>query len=481
MADKKKNIGNDDIIRFLWQAINYPETLDKDIVLDDSGFADAKKARTFGEFRNHVIQKASENPEYLVPVLESMTAYMDEDVPATAWSQSAAKQKDLNLDNMGRADVDALTQALALQLGFADNDETNGALKAMLSETYGKNTLMDNVGRRKMNELIYGKLKNPETRDPFLAALDFSPYADDDYVYDELMKRVLRSQRVKDYDEGNTALKFLSSMAFPQSSKKQAEGLVPNNNDMMADLGTLGALALTKNPLIAAGVGIVGDVVHDAVEEGGRTKEYEYGENERTGKGDWKEGAAGQGRGADVLTMLALGGAAGGMGRGLSALRNARFVKPMVDKAGELVGKGADKVLGLFGKGGEKAASRSEKAAITRQKNKVEKARKDAYEAEVDAKRFSPDKSFENEEELGASIEEAAAKRIFAEDKASRFDAERRKLEEMLAKQGAKSENNLVKYLKAAGRGAGNVASGRIYDPNFYAVDFLQGLLRPKE
>ena len=53
MADKKKNIGNDDIIRFLWQALNYPETLDKDIVLDDSGFADAKKARTFGEFRNH--------------------------------------------------------------------------------------------------------------------------------------------------------------------------------------------------------------------------------------------------------------------------------------------------------------------------------------------------------------------------------------------------------------------------------------------
>ena len=423
MADKKKNIGNDDIIRYLWQAINYPETLDKDVVLDDTGFADAKKAKTFGEFRNHVIQKAAENPEYLAPVLESLTAYMDEDIPATAWSQSTAKQKDLNVDNMGRSDVDALSQALALQLGFADNDETNGALKAMLSETYGKNTLMDNVGRKKMNELIYGKLKNPETRDKFLAALDFSPYADDDFVYDELMKRVLRSQKAKDYDESNAVLNLHGSMAFPQSSKKQAEGLDPNTNDVVADLGTLGVLAITKNPLIAGGVGIGGDIIHDALEERGRRKEYEYGENERSGQGDWKEGAVGQGRGADALTMLALGGAAGGMGRGLSALRNARFVKPIVDKAGELVGKGADKVLGMFGKGGEKAASRSEKAAITRQKNKVEKARKDAYEAEEDAKRFSPDKKFENEEEMGASIEESAAKRIFAEDKAKALEA----------------------------------------------------------
>lgn len=481
MADKKKNIGNDDIIRFLWHALNYPETLDKDIVLDDSEFADAKKARTFGEFRNHVIQKASENPEYLVPVLESMTAYMDEDIPATAWSQSTAKQKDLNLDNMSRSDVDALTQALALQLGFADNDETNGALKAMLSETYGKNTLMDNVGRKKMNKLIYGKLKNPETRDKFLAALDFSPYSDDDYVYDELMKRVLRSQRAKDYDEGNSVLNLLGSMAFPQSSKKEAEGMEPNSTDMLADLGTLGALMITKNPLLAAGVGIGGDVVHDAVEEGGRSKEYEYGENERSERGDWKEGAVGKGRGADILTMLALGGAAGGVGRGLSSLKNARFVKPMVDKASELAGKGADKVLGLFGKGGEKAASRSEKAAITRQKNKVEKARKDAYEAEVDAKRFSPDKSFENEEELGASIEEAAAKRIFAEDKAKALDFEKRKLEEMLSKFGEKQPNKLLQFLSAAGRSAKNVASGRIYDPNFYAVDFMQNLFRPKE
>ena len=51
----------------------------------------------------------------------------------------------------------------------------------------------------------------------------------------------------------------------------------------------------------------------------------------------------------------------------------------------------------------------------------------------------------------------------------------------MLAKQGTKGQNKVLQYLSAAGKGAKNAAAGRVYDPNFYAIDFLQNLIRPKE
>lgn len=477
---EKKNIGNEDIVRFLWQALNYPETLDKDFVLDDTNYGDAKKARTYSEFWNHVSNKAKENPEYLIPVLESLSAYTDTDVPATAWSQDAAKQRDLNIENMGIGDVDSMSQALALALGYSDNDTKNGALKAMLADTYGKNTLMDNVGRKKLNELIYGKLNDPESRDKFLSSLDFSPYSDDDYVYDELMKRVLRSQRASDYENRNGVVKFLEGLARPQASKKMSEGLEPNTTDNAADAATLGILTATGNPVLAAMVGVGGDIVHDAIDESDKVKEYEYGQNERSEKGDWKEGAFTPENATNaVIAGLMSAGGAGGRALGQKAYggaKNSRLLGPVIEKAEELVGKGSEKVLSLFGKGSKKA-SRGEAIKIGKQKSKVEKAKKEAYEAEEDLKRTTPEKTFETEEELGASIEDVAAKRIYAENKAAALKTEAQKLEELLSKQNAPKKLKGLELLARGAKGAKNAATGRMYDPNFYAVDLIKGLL----
>lgn len=461
MAEKKKgNIGNEEILRYLWNALNYPQNLgiDGESFLRDETYADAKKASTFNEFANHVANRMAKDPSYLNDALEAMQADTDTEIPATAWNQSVAKQRDLNLDNMSRADVDALTQALALQLGFSDSGENNGALSGLLAAT------QNNEGDLNFKDLVFERLNDNEKRDAFLSALDFSPNAGDKDIYEALSKMWNRSMKAYKYDrDTNGATKLLKTLAFPQSSKKESEGLDPNRNDMATDLGTLAVLAATGNPIIAAGVGVGGDIVHDAVDAEGKRKEYEYGQNERIEDGDWKEGITEENlANAALAALLSAGGVGGRFGAG--KLKNSRILGPVIDKAEKGLEKGVDKVMKLFGK----KQTPAQKAAATRAKNKATDARKEAYAAEEDYKRFAPDKGAVGEQ-YGQELEEAASRRLNMEQKQAALAEAERKAAELAQTPSSKVLETIAK----GARYGKNAAKGRLYDPNFYAVDLL--------
>ena len=472
---EKKNIGNEDIVRFLWQALNYPETLDKDFVLDDTNYGDAKKARTYSEFWNHVSNKAKENPEYLIPVLESLSAYTDTDVPETAWSQEAAKQRDLNIENLGIGDVDSMSQALALALGYSDNDTKNGALKAMLADTYGKNNPMNNAGRKKLNELIYGKLNDPESRDKFLSSLDFSPYSDDDYVYDELMKRVLRSQRASNYENRNGVAKFLEGLARPQASKKFSEGIEPNTTDNAADALTLGILMATKNPVLAGLVGVGGDIVHDAIDESNKVKEYEYGQNERSENGDWTESIDTPEHRQNALLSLLFAGGGRLAGKGYGAARNNRLLGPVIEKAEDLVGKGSEKVLSLFGKGKAKKEAANLKRSITRDERKLDDLYKDYDLNDAETKIIESGKAFKSEDDAVRILGEKTGKQRALKKEIGELEAEIERKRKLLDNPETPSMK-VAEMLKRGASGVKNAATGRMYDPNFYAVEAFKNI-----
>ena len=459
MADKKK-IGNDEILRYIWNAINYPELLgiDGESAFDDGPYSDARNASTYREFTNHVNRKMKENPNYLKSASASMMYDTETEIPDNAWNGEVAKDVDLNIENMGIDDVNSLMQSLALQLGFTDSGDKGGALKGLLAAT------ANNEGRDNFKDLIFERLDDPEKRREFLASLDYSPRAGNKDVYERLARMWERSQKADKAGKDKGIINLLRTMAMPQSSKKESEGLDPNRNDVLTDVGTLGGLVATGgNPFAAIGIGLGGDILHDAIDEAGKRKEYEYGRNERSEQGDIRDGISlGAEHATDIGMLLPLI-----VGRTPAGKAAVKRLSPVVDKVGDAVKSGADKVLSMFGKG--KKASRGEAIKIGKQKSKVEKARKEAYEAEEAAKRFSSDKTFENEAEKGASIEESAAKRIFAEDKARALDEERRKLEEMMAK----NPNKVLEMLARGGRATKSAVKGRMFDPNFYAIDML--------
>lgn len=483
---KEKDFTNEDLYRFLWNALKYREELSKDGEEFEpfASYEDAVASSSYPEFRNHVINKTLEDPSYAEEALAAYNDYFGTDYPYTKFSPRKQDQMPLNIDAMGADEVNAYSNRIARALGYADNERTNGALEDLIRKYY-----VDENGkfikRGDIHAGVVGAIGDilkgdGEKRHEFLKALDLSSDLENNDIVNRLMPYIMRSRKMARYDSAPSGVKLVGSLLLPQVEKKRREGREADAVDGITDAVTLGLLAATRSPITAAGVGIAGDVVHDAIEEEGRPYVYETGENARSELGEWKDGVLKPERASDAILALVLGG---GGKKGVGLAKGNRYIGHIIDKAEKTVEKGRDKLLNLFGKGNK--ATSQEKRAVTMQKKKVEKARKEAYEAEEDLKRTSPEKAFDTEEALGASIEDKAAKRIYAEEKANALKTESQKLAELLSKQNAPKESKALELLLRGARGAGNVAKGRVYDPNFYAVDmlgnFVNGLLSDKK
>ena len=329
---RRDDFDNEKVIRHIWKGLHG----------DDSdgymgvAYPDLADIFEYEEMRNRVIDQARKEPAYIEKAFFDINDGVEEDsedfVPVTVFDPSAMKERDLDFSHMSLEDVNAMSNAMAKALGYADNGEELGAYRSAARALAGDD-------RKKLAAAVREKLK-PETRREFLMAIGLNPdIADTDgRVVDRVLDYFGRSGQAEDYAGTNPAAKFGLSLLAPYSFGAYSEGRAPTVADGLADgvmlfpagyrgalkLANLGVKGLGKFPVtngIGKGIGAVArgagmtekgvgkgkrwansgvqgfflsaadeaiDALHDTVDDWLSTKTYETGDHRREeSKGLW--------------------------------------------------------------------------------------------------------------------------------------------------------------------------------------------------
>lgn len=221
--------------------------------------------------RNRVIDQARKDPGYIEKAFFDINDGVDEDseeyVPVTVFDPSAMKERDLDFSHMSLEDVNAMSNAMAKALGYADNGEELGAYRSAAKAFAGDD-------RKKLAAAVREKLK-PATRREFLMAIGLNPdLADTDArVVDRVLDYFDRSGRAEDYADKSPD-EIRAFPARPLLLRRVFRGRDPTFADGIADgvmlfpsgyrgalkLADLGVKGLGKFPVtngIGKGIGAV--------------------------------------------------------------------------------------------------------------------------------------------------------------------------------------------------------------------------------
>lgn len=265
---RRDDFDNEKVVRHIWKGLHDDDSDDYMRI----AYPDLADIFDYEEMRNRVIDQARKDPGYIEKAFFDINDGVDEDsedyVPVTVFDPSIMKERDLDFSHMSLEDVNAVSNAMAKALGYADNGEELGAYRSAARALAGDD-------RKKLAAAVRERLK-PETRREFLMAIGLNPdLADTDArVVDRVLDYFGRSGRAEDYADTNPAGKFGLSLLAPYSFGAHSEGRDPTMADGLADgvmlfpstyrgalkLADLGIKGLGKFPVtngIGKGIGAV--------------------------------------------------------------------------------------------------------------------------------------------------------------------------------------------------------------------------------
>lgn len=488
---KNKDFTNEDLYRFIWEALKYGDDLKnsegKRASFPVGEYIKEGNAPTYDEMRNRIIAQALKDPSYIEAAMDAYNDAMGTDYPYTKFSPKEEDQRALNIDAMDIAGVNNYSNRIAQALGYADNDKENGALSELMRKLYmDENGKFVSGGDRHagllalLNERLGG---NGPEREALFRALDISPDMSDADVVNHVLPYLERSRKAAKYENMPAGLKFLGSLAAGESMRSAKEGKNPTATDLGTDIGlnltlaklvkmapalSLGAASPMALSFGAAGLEGGSDFVHDLIAAEGNPHVYETGENYRA-----KESSAGDllneeeliKRGKEIAPSLFFATLLGGTGSAAMAGLNkgGRIVNRGIDAVKE---KASDAFYKVFG-GKSKKDVTNLKRKLTNAKKKEDAALLNKLEEEQRATMFS--------KQEGVGPKDAAMLQKKALDAADAYDlsvAERKAIEEALASGRELPDNlkgKLGRYLQSIGSGAvtgADVLGLKLYDPN---------------
>ncbi len=315
-------------------------------------YKDLMDTRTYREFRNKVIDRTRKDPHFADYALLSLypdwmngyESYLASDTPLPFVKPEKMEELPLEYEQIPIEDIDANSAAVARLVGYAgkEGEDDSEILGRLYDDPYDQRLAklklymrgVDNehpdgdgsVAMRNRRNLLYALGMNPLTG------------AEDDYVFDAVLKDWLRSEKARNAK----SLDFVKGFLYPHMHEKELQGLDASAKDLGADAlsyllpgkffkaaakgagkatkAAKGAWSFLGLPLANEAI----DFVHDVMVSPAR-KTYETGtglRQEDVGVADgFKESLRPGERFGDILTTGLVGGLGIGRGGGWMARR----------------------------------------------------------------------------------------------------------------------------------------------------------------
>lgn len=225
----KNEFDSENLIRFAWDRIH-----DSDDFLR-SQYKDLLGQFAFDEFRNHVINEAKQNPEYILDMLDRFNEINGTDVIPQAFDAKSLKERDINFENLPISEVNEYSNRIAKALGYADNGEDMGAFKSAQRDFAGND-------RKKLSEAVMKKLKgDPDGYFAFMKALDLNPELADNEgrVVDLVLDYFGRSADAAEQADMHPVFDYGFQLLAPYTHAKRMEGKPESFADGIFDLAML--------------------------------------------------------------------------------------------------------------------------------------------------------------------------------------------------------------------------------------------------